>query len=90
MIWPKAGVAACGCRARTKNPLQDNSVAEVYFQLGRDSVEERARADMLEQVAGEPCYNILRTREQLGYSVHCGVRLTHAALGFALIVVSGG
>ena len=41
------------------------------------------------QVASEPCYNVLRTREQLGYSVHCGLRLTHAALGFVVVVVSG-
>ena len=41
------------------------------------------------QVASEPCYNVLRTSEQLGYSVHCGLRLTHRALGFVFVVVSG-
>lgn len=41
------------------------------------------------QVTNEPFYNVLRTNEQLGYSVHCGLRLTHSALGFAFVVVSG-
>lgn len=41
------------------------------------------------QVLHEPCYDTLRTKQQLGYSVHSGVRLTHGILGFAVCVVSG-
>ena len=41
------------------------------------------------QVAGEPVYDTLRTKEQLGYSVNAAVRLTHGMLGFAVVVVSG-
>ena len=41
------------------------------------------------QVAGEPAYDTLRTKEQLGYSVHAGVRLTHGMLGYGVNVVSG-
>ena len=36
----------------------------------------------------EPAYNQLRTKEQLGYTVHSGVRLTHGVLGFCFTVVS--
>jgi hypothetical protein len=32
---------------------------------------------MLEQVMDEPLYDTLRTKEQLGYSVSCGVRMTN-------------
>ena len=42
-----------------------------------------------EQVMAEPVYDTLRTKEQLGYSVHCSTRLTHGVLGFAFVVVSG-
>jgi hypothetical protein len=42
------------------------------------------------QVAGEPAYDTLRTKQQLGYSVHVGTRLTHGALGFCVTVASGG
>lgn len=41
------------------------------------------------QVAGEPAYDTLRTKQQLGYSVHVGTRLTHGALGFCVTVASG-
>lgn len=41
------------------------------------------------QIVQEPCYDTLRTKQQLGYSVHSGVRLTHGILGFAVCVVSG-
>ena len=37
----------------------------------------------------EPCYNVLRTKEQLGYSVSCGIRQTFGVLGFCLNVISG-
>ncbi len=43
----------------------------------------------ISQAASEPCFNTLRTKQQLGYSVGCGVRLTHNILGFAFIVLSG-
>ena len=64
-------------------------MAEVYFQVGPDSGRLRAQVDLLEAAISERCYDTLRTREQLGYAVHCGVRLTHAMLGFAFVVVSG-
>ena len=32
-----------------KNPEEDNSVAEVYLQLGPDALETRAVLDLLEQ-----------------------------------------
>lgn len=35
-------------------------------------------------------FNVLRSKQQLGYSVHSSVRLTHGVLGFAIVIVSGG
>ena len=40
---------ACS-RAGAKNPEEDNSVAEVYLQIGPDSPHQRAIVDLLEQV----------------------------------------
>jgi nardilysin len=37
----------------------------------------------------EPCFDTLRTKEQLGYTVHSGMRLTHGVLGFAVVIMSG-
>ncbi len=63
---------------------------ELYCQVGPNSLAQRVRLDMLEQLVSEPFYDTLRTKEQLGYSVHCSTRLTHGILGFAFVVVSGG
>jgi hypothetical protein len=77
-------------RQLAKNEEEDNSAVEVYFQCGPDNLALRAALDLLEQASSEPCFNTLRTQQQLGYSVGCGVRLTHNILGFAFIILSGG
>ncbi|KAK9808961.1 hypothetical protein WJX72_007074 [[Myrmecia] bisecta] len=76
-------------RVPAKNPEEENSVAEVYLQADSDDLALRALLDLVEQVCHEPFYDSLRTKQQLGYSVHCGVRLTHGILGFCFLVVSG-
>jgi len=77
-------------RAPALNPDEPNSVVEVYFQLGPDTPRARAVLDLVAHAAAEPCYNRLRTREQLGYSVHAGARSTHGVLGYCVVVVSSG
>eukprot|EP00208_Stichococcus_sp_RCC1054_P001535 CAMPEP_0206142388 /NCGR_PEP_ID=MMETSP1473-20131121/16665_1 /ASSEMBLY_ACC=CAM_ASM_001109 /TAXON_ID=1461547 /ORGANISM="Stichococcus sp, Strain RCC1054" /LENGTH=1083 /DNA_ID=CAMNT_0053537371 /DNA_START=256 /DNA_END=3510 /DNA_ORIENTATION=+ len=75
-------------REGPKNPEEDGNVCELYLQCGSDSAATRALVDLLEQVAGEPAYDTLRTKQQLGYSVHAGTRLTHGALAFCVVVAS--
>lgn len=48
----------------------------------------RSVLDLADQVLFEPCYDVLRTKQQLGYSVYTGARLTHGVLGFCITVVS--
>jgi insulysin len=48
----------------------------------------RNRLCMIAQIAQEPCFNQLRTREQLGYLVFSGVRRQLSQLAFRLIVQS--
>ena len=75
-------------RCGVRNPEEINSALENYYQLGLDTAEQRAMLMLLAQVASEPCFDILRTKEQLGYHVHCGYRLTNGVLGFCVQVVS--
>ncbi|CAL8470131.1 g9673 [Coccomyxa elongata] len=75
-------------RAAVKNPEEDCSVAEVYCMAGPNETRMRAKLDLLEQLLSEPFYDQLRTKEQLGYSVHASTRLTHGILGFDFVVVS--
>lgn len=48
----------------------------------------RNRLAMVAQIAQEPCFNQLRTREQLGYLVFSGIRRQLSQLAFRLIVQS--
>ncbi|KAG6541670.1 hypothetical protein Mapa_016935 [Marchantia paleacea] len=79
-------------KAKVKNESEDNSVVEMYFQVGQDlgqpSIRSRAVVDIFEEIVYEPCFNQLRTKEQLGYRVDCGVRVTHRIMGFCFRVQS--
>lgn len=44
--------------------------------------------ELLAQIISEPCFNTLRTKEQLGYIVFSGVRRTSGAQGLRIIVQS--
>ncbi|RLN68704.1 hypothetical protein BBJ28_00019466 [Nothophytophthora sp. Chile5] len=65
-----------------------NSMVEVYFQLGKVGAEDRAYALLLRALLDQPLFHELRTRQQLGYAVTCGVRETHGVLGLSVSVQS--
>jgi nardilysin len=72
------------------NAEEENSAIEVYFQCGpSDDARARAVMDCIDQLVYEPCYDTLRTKEQLGYTVSSGPRLTHGIAGFCVVVQSG-
>ena len=75
-------------RTPSKNPEEENSAVEAYLQCGPDSLLPRVVGDLVDQIVFEPCYDTLRTKEQLGYTVHSGSRLTGGLLGFCIIVQS--
>ena len=74
-----------------RNAAETNSCVECYYQVGTHaaaSPRDRALADLAGQVVGEPAFDVLRTKEQLGYTVMCGSRFTHGVLGFVFAVQS--
>eukprot|EP00899_Mesostigma_viride_P003587 jgi/Mesvir1/13229/Mv12754-RA.3 len=73
-----------------KNKSEDNSAVENYFQIAPETSHPNlyALAGLLEQALHEPFFDQLRTKEQLGYTVDCGMRCTHGVVGFALRVQS--
>ncbi|ERN04132.1 hypothetical protein AMTR_s00077p00061270 [Amborella trichopoda] len=78
--------------ANVKNNSEVNSVVELYFQIepdkGVESTRSRVMADLFEEIIGEPCFNQLRTKEQLGYVVECDPRMTFRVIGFCFRVQS--
>ena len=85
------------------NPDELNSATEYYFQCEPDTASESSRGpgrelvnlpkrcatmDLLGRLFSEPAFDVLRTKEQLGYSVSAGVRRTCGVLGVCFVVVS--
>ncbi|KAI8912435.1 Metalloenzyme, LuxS/M16 peptidase-like protein [Gorgonomyces haynaldii] len=57
------------------NPNNVNSAIEFCLQIGPENdVQGRALLGLLAQISGEPVFDQLRTKEQLGYSVYGGIR----------------
>eukprot|EP00299_Pterocystis_sp_00344_P012987 c6309_g1_i2.p1 GENE.c6309_g1_i2~~c6309_g1_i2.p1 ORF type:complete len:1070 (+),score=298.83 c6309_g1_i2:198-3212(+) len=72
--------------APTMNAAEENSAVQLYFQLGHDSVYMRTMADLVSEIIHEPLFAVLRTKEQLGYVVNGGVRVTGHVVGFVIFV----
>lgn len=71
-----------------KNVEEENSVIEVFYQICYQDLSNRVMLSLFEQCIYEQCFNNLRTKQQLGYSVDCGLRLTHGVLGFSFRIMS--
>ncbi|KAJ3281261.1 Insulinase (Peptidase M16) [Rhizoclosmatium sp. JEL0117] len=71
------------------NPNQVNSALEHLIQIGDVShADLRVRAMLFAQIAKEPCFNVLRTQEQLGYIVFSGIRKQTGMISFRILVQS--
>jgi insulysin len=79
---------------RYELPLDDekniNSCIEYYIQVSGDRNHERLRVltDLVGTVVKEPCFNQLRTKEQLGYVVFSGLRNCRNSFGFRILIQS--
>jgi len=56
------------------NPEDLNHALELYYQIPQQGIEQDVRAALLGTMISEPCFNQLRTKEQLGYIVACKMR----------------
>lgn len=73
-------------RLRNINPSDSNSVITNYYQSDLYTVENSVIADLIMMAIEEPLFDILRTKEQLGYHVYCSVRDTFGVLGYTITV----
>ncbi|KAJ3185740.1 Insulinase (Peptidase M16) [Gaertneriomyces sp. JEL0708] len=66
-----------------------NSSIEYYLQVCEYTDRPaRAALSLVAQIAQEPCFDTLRTKEQLGYMVFSGLRKTTGVLGYRVIIQS--
>lgn len=54
------------------NEFHKASCSSLYLQCGVQEDNSNVFIDLVSQILSEPCYNVLRTQEQLGYIVFSG------------------
>ncbi|KAJ0170062.1 hypothetical protein K1T71_014668 [Dendrolimus kikuchii] len=72
----------------TQNSVHKSSCASLYYACGVRATRQNVTLELLAQTLCEPCFNVLRTKEQLGYIVFSGVRRSNGVQGFRVIVQS--
>lgn len=70
------------------NEFHKASCSSLYLQCGVQEDNSNVFIDLVSQILSEPCYNVLRTQEQLGYIVFSGVRKANGAKGLRILVQS--
>ncbi|ODV93679.1 hypothetical protein PACTADRAFT_51446 [Pachysolen tannophilus NRRL Y-2460] len=71
------------------DPKDINSCIEYFIQFDEiKDMQKLALADLVAQVTHEPCFNELRTKEQLGYVVFSGVKKTRTTFGYRILIQS--
>lgn len=63
-----------------------SSCSSVLFQTGIVGTRNNVLLELFDHIANEPCFNQLRTVEQLGYVVLTTVRRSIASQGFQILV----
>jgi len=74
------------CRVNSFNQEDGNSVVTNYYQSGPADIYRTCLMELLIVLMEEPCFDFLRTQEQLGYNVSCMCRSTFGILGFSVTV----
>ena len=87
-IYFNFGFLGCNFLYCTQNEVHPTHCVEVYLQCGLKEIRSNMLLELSTQILHEPCYNVLRTQEQLGYIVHSDIRRAHGVQGLRFIVQS--
>uniref|UniRef100_A0A8C4YMS4 Insulin-degrading enzyme n=1 Tax=Gopherus evgoodei TaxID=1825980 RepID=A0A8C4YMS4_9SAUR len=71
-----------------RNEVHNNCGIEIYYQTDMQSTSENMFLELFCQIISEPCFNTLRTKEQLGYIVFSGPRQDNGIQGLDFIIQS--
>jgi len=73
---------------RIDSSAHPSSCTAVYLQCGTLSTENNMKLELIAQILKEPFFNILRTKEQLGYIVRCSIHRSYTEQGLMALVQS--
>lgn len=71
-----------------ENNVHSSSCTEIYYQCALQETRANVLIELFCQLIREPCFNVLRTQEQLGYIVWSGVRRGNSVQGLTVTVQS--
>ncbi|XP_072413834.1 insulin-degrading enzyme isoform X1 [Chiloscyllium punctatum] len=71
-----------------RNEVHNNCGIEIYYQTDMQNTHENMLLELFCQIISEPCFNTLRTKEQLGYIVFSGPRRSNGVQGLRFIIQS--
>ncbi|XP_060528404.1 nardilysin-like [Cylas formicarius] len=74
------------CRIMNINTSDTNSIITNYYQSGPVTLKKSVILELIMLIIEEPLFDILRTKEQLGYHVYCSLRDTFGVLGYTVTV----
>jgi insulysin len=80
--------AGCNYAYTMLNDAHQLHAIEIYLQCFQQTTENNALLELFGHLVDEPCFDQLRTKEQLGYIVNSGVRRSRGVQGFRVIVQS--
>ncbi|WVR07976.1 hypothetical protein IAU60_005019 [Kwoniella sp. DSM 27419] len=71
------------------NPAEINGAVVYHLHVGDPTdVTLRNRLSLLSQIGNEPCFDVLRTKQQLGYIVFSHASASAGTMGYTIIVQS--
>ncbi|KAM3862520.1 insulin-degrading enzyme isoform 2-T2 [Diretmus argenteus] len=71
-----------------RNEVHNNCGIEIYYQTDMQTTHDNMLLELFCQIISEPCFNTLRTKEQLGYIVFSGARRANGVQGLRFIIQS--
>ncbi|XP_032806215.1 insulin-degrading enzyme [Petromyzon marinus] len=71
-----------------RNEVHNNCGIEIYYQTDLQTTHDNMLLELFCQIVSEPCFNTLRTKEQLGYIVFSGPRRSSGVQGLRFIIQS--
>lgn len=71
-----------------ENDVHKSCSVTTYYQCAFEDPRLNMLLELFEQIVNEPCFDILRTKEQLGYIVFSSVKNVSGVLGLQILVQS--
>ncbi|KAH7641203.1 insulin-degrading enzyme-like protein [Dermatophagoides farinae] len=78
----------CSYSYEVINDIQKPKAISIYYQVSFDNINDISKLLLIEQILSDPCFDYLRTKEQLGYVVYTKLREFSGVYGLIFVIQS--